>query len=320
VSWTPVVVPVERIREKASKPLFRELDGAETPVVIEGAVEDWPAVRTWSPSVLREKLGDVAVRYKVSESGAHPDFRSATPPRSFRVESAPFSDFLASITEGPRERRARNLFTGDEQFLLRHRRGQVEIHPTLTSLLEDVRMSEVVPEARVYTVWGWFSGPGVRTWLHYDNNGCHNLNVQLTGGKRCWLFPPHELRRLAPFPLGGANPAYNCSQIDVDAPDFERFPELGAVRGFSAELTAGDVLFIPANYWHTFVHDGELNANVNFWWKPERPLADPVALRQALIDAAATARALAGADTTDTDAASLLARLDRALVEREPGW
>lgn len=317
MSWTPALVPVERVRGKLAKPLFRELDDADTPLVIEGAVEDWPALRTWSPAVLREKIGNVPVRYKVSESGAHPDFRSATPPRSFRVESSTFSEFLSTITEGPREQRTRNLFTGDEQFLLRNRRGRVEIDSALTPLLDDVRMAEIVPEERVYTVWGWFSGPGVRTWLHYDNNGCHNLNVQISGRKRCWLFPPTELRRLAPFPLGGTNPAYNCSQIDVDAPDFERFPELRAVRGFSAEIAQGDVLFIPANYWHTFFHEGELNTNVNFWWKPERPFADPVALRQALVDAALAARA---PDTADTDAASLLARLDRALVEREPGW
>jgi len=36
------------------------------------------------------------------------------------------------------------------------------------------------------------SGRGVRTWLHYDNNGCHNLNAQITD--EILLSAEHALR------------------------------------------------------------------------------------------------------------------------------
>src|SRR6185503_19431673 len=89
------------------------------------------------------------------------------------------------------------------------------IDPELAPLWDDVGLSELVPEEQLYTVWAWFSGRGVRTGLHYDNNGCHNLNAQIAGTKECLLIPPGELAKLSMFPFGGNNPAYNCSRIDV---------------------------------------------------------------------------------------------------------
>src|SRR5262249_28241650 len=111
-----------------------------------------------------------------------------------------------------------------------------------------------------------------------------------------------------------ANPAHNCSQIDVDAVDAQAFPQFGGARRYRATLRAGDLLFIPAWWFHAFFHEGEFNSNVNFWWKPELPRMNPVAARQALIDIVARAGVGGGADSPD---AALLARLDRAAVDSE---
>jgi hypothetical protein len=43
------------------------------------------------------------------------------------------------------------------------------------------------------------------------------------------------------------------------------------------------LLFIPAWWFHAFWHLGELNANVNFWWKPVTTTTNAVAERQASI-------------------------------------
>jgi hypothetical protein len=220
----------------------------------------------------------------------------------FATQTARFADFIAAITTGPVDERRQRLFTGDERFVLRRRDGETTIDDALAPLLDDV----VIPEPardRLYTVWAWFSGAGVRTWLHYDNNGCHNLNAQLTGSKHCVLFPPHELAKLAPFPLGGGNPAYNCSRLDFEQPD-----ALANAERWSGRLEAGDLLFIPAWWFHAFVHTGDFNSNVNFWWKPARPAWNPVAARQALVDAAATL------DAKDPAVAAVLGKLDRALT------
>jgi len=280
-----------------------DYERADTPAVLAGAARDWRATTSWSPGYLKQRIGGVELELKRSETGMHPNFHAPAFAEMFATAGARFADFVDAITTGPLEDRRRLLFTGDERFVLRRRNGETTIDDALAPLLDDVVVPPEIPPDRLYTVWAWFSGRGVRTWLHYDNNGCHNLNAQLTGTKQALLWPPSELARLAPFPLGGANPAYNCSRLDFEA-DVPGEP-------LRAELAPGDVLFIPAWWFHAFVHTGDFNSNVNFWWRPERPALNPVAARQALVDAA-----VASGVVKDPAAAALLQQLDRAAIER----
>lgn len=299
-------------RVAAQSGLTERLEREELPLVIAGGAAHWPALTSWTPSGLERLLGSVEVDFKLSSSNAHPDFRKPELRQMFARGRSKFSDFLHNIGSGPDSERCRFLFTGDEEFLLRRREGVTTISPLLGRLLEDVAFPELLQHERLYTVWSWFSGRGVRTWLHYDNNGCHNLNAQISGHKHCWLYAPGELRRLHPFLLGGPNPAHNCSQIDVEAPQPEFAADFQAARPWHAELTAGDLLFIPAWWFHTFTHAGEFNANLNFWWKPLRPSWNPVASRQALLDAASRVGL-----AKDPAAALTLRTLDAALCASE---
>ena len=240
----------------------------ETPCVVEGGARSWRAMQ-WSPGSLNERIGDLAIRCKLSRSHVHPDFSAGSLKEMFATEATTFRALFASFA-GPEP--ARRLFTGDEQFLLRVREGLTTVHEPLRPLLDDVAIPEVARE-RLYTIWAWFSGRGVHTGLHYDNNGCHNLNAQLAGRKRCVLFPPSALDRMGLFPIGGANPAVNCSSLSA-------IP----AGGLEATLEHGDLLFIPAWWFHAFWHLGSFNANVNFWWKPDSPTENPVSRRQEEID------------------------------------
>ncbi len=298
---------VERIGAAPATALTELLERAEQPLLIDGGAAHWPALQTWQPQALAQRLGDAQIEFKLSSCHAHPDFHRTALQEMFARGRASFAEFLRDVTSGPESERARRLFTGDEQYLLRRREGVTTIHPVLRPLLEDFELPPAIPPERLYTVWCWFSGHGVRTWLHYDNNGCHNLNAQVSGHKQCWLYSPQQLRRLHPFPLGGANPAHNCSQIDVEQPQPELAADLRAAEAWHAELTAGDLLFIPAWWFHTFRHLGEFNANVNFWWKPLRPAFNVVAARQALIDVAARAGL-----TKSAEARATLLALDQA--------
>lgn len=280
-SWSGASSEVQRLRASLEQ-------GAE-PLVIEGGARHFRASCEWNPAELRRRFGAVEVQFKLSSSHVHPDFRQVERARMFARGRSSFAEFLDRITTGEPAERARYLFTGDEQFLWRRREGIVSVHPELGKLLDDVVVPELFAPERLHSVWGWFSGQGVRTWLHYDNNACHNLNAQITGRKRCDLYPPSELARLHPFLLGGDNPAHNCSAIDVEAPAPCHAEDLAAARAFHAELEAGDLLFIPAFWFHTFQHLGEFNSNVNFWWRPENPRWNPVAARQAVVDAVARA-------------------------------
>jgi len=184
-------------------------------------------------------------------------------------------------------------------------------NPKLEVLRADFEWPALFPERALYTVWFWISGAGVRSWLHYDTNGCHNLNAQVRGSKRAWLFPPEELGRLYPFELGGPVPAHNCARVDIEAPDLERFPEFERARCLEAELGAGDLLFLPVDWIHSFLHTGAFNVNLNFWWHPARPRSSVVSARRAFLEHVAElgVERAASPEVRDT-----LAALDRRFI------
>lgn len=99
---------------------------------------------------------------------------------------------------------------------------------------------------------------------HYDEQ--HNFFAQLQGHKKCYLFPPECYENLYPHPV--YHPHDRQSQVDFDAPDFERFPRLRDLRGYETVVGPGDVLYIPMYWWH---HIESLSSNatvsVNFWYK-----------------------------------------------------
>lgn len=276
------MIEVPRVRQPDVATLRQDLDLGRAPLIIEGALAGAAALKRWSVASLSRRLGHVRVRYKLSESGAHPDFHAPSLQRAFAQGESRFDEFLRSITEGGPRARARRLLTGDEHFLWRRRGGRAQRGGELATLLDDVAVPELVPDERLYGVWPWFSGRGVRTWLHYDNNGCHNLNAQIAGRKRCFLFRPDPLEAFQLFDPNGSNPAHNCSAIDVHAKPLEQLDALSS-EAYQAELRPGDLLYVPAWWLHALEHLGEFNANVNFWWKPLSPMHGPLARRQAAL-------------------------------------
>lgn len=260
------VIPVLRVENLTPESFWREFVYALTPVVLcnTGVAEQFPA--RWDAESVASALGEQTFHFKRSPTNAHPDFRAATLGETFGRESLTFRRFFDVILRGPEAERARLIFTGDEHFVARMRDGNWSVNAALEPLWNATIVPPFVPREQLYSVWSWFSGRGARTWLHYDNNGCHNLNVQLHGQKRCTLFPPGALNALDFFRPGDAIPAYNCSRVDVDSPANAALLE--SVPRFEATLREGDLLFIPAHWLHTFWHEGNYNANVNFWWKP----------------------------------------------------
>lgn len=276
--------PIARVSNLTPEHFAARFVHSQTPVVLTGTGLTNPLLDALrQANVVRVTQGR-SFQFKRSYSGAHPNFRVSSVAEMFAREPLTFAQFFQQLGHAEPEARARYIFTGDEHYLWRVREGVKSANPDFGDLVEAVQVPRYVPHERVYSVWTWFSGKGVRTWLHYDNNACHNLNLQVHGTKHCTLFPPHTVGELEFFEPGGVVPAFNCSSVDVDSVAGKA--SIAQLPHYEVTLQQGDVLFIPAHWIHTFSHHGNYNANVNFWWRPndvEEPLVhqNAVAEREA---------------------------------------
>jgi oxalate decarboxylase/phosphoglucose isomerase-like protein (cupin superfamily) len=123
----------------------------------------------------------------------------------------------------------------------------------------------------------WMSGSGISCQTHWDIIGDHNMNFQIKGKKRFLLWEPmdgHE--HLYPVPYR----FWNTSRIpDPDNVDLEQFPLYRHAIPFEVEMTEGDILFIPARWWHQASHYGDFNVNITAWYKSQYRLRKPHPLK-----------------------------------------
>ncbi|HUH31354.1 MAG TPA: cupin-like domain-containing protein [Rhodanobacter sp.] len=114
-------------------------------------------------------------------------------------------------------------------------------------------------------------GNRVTTPAHFDE--FHNIACVVCGRRRFTLFAPEQVRNLYVGPLDFAPTGAAISMARLDRPDDPRFPrlKLALAQAQMAELSPGDAIYIPPLWWHHVESLGQLNALVNYWWKP-RPL------------------------------------------------
>jgi len=133
---------------------------------------------------------------------------------------------------------------------------------------------ETLERLREEASWGSFRQAqvfiGCRNALtpcHYDL--VHNAYAQVSGWKRFVLLDPGYGPCLYPYPV--AHPMDRCARVDLERPDFKRFPRLRSARAVEAVLGPGDALVIPAGWWHHVQTLTEDSVSVSFWFEHSGP-------------------------------------------------
>lgn len=225
------------------------------PVVIRGLAERHPArIFEWSASYFERVLGDTSVPVLSTDSGFLSYERD--------VEQLPYREFVAR-SFGPEASSRRRYYFKNPTSMLPPGHDDSEQLPVLGPYIRRAVLRNL-----------WISGGQITVGLHFD--AAENFNFQLRGDKTFELYPP-GVRAYYPMPMFSQTAHISRVFRDGPTPDFARFARFDRSRVMSVHLQAGEVIYIPAYWWHQVTSHGAENVNLNFWWLPSlrKQLANP---------------------------------------------
>jgi hypothetical protein len=100
------------------------------------------------------------------------------------------------------------------------------------------------------------------------NDPIENVAVVAAGRRRFTLFPPSAEPDLYMGPHHPTPAGARISMVHVTAPDFDRYPRFASALEVAqvAELSPGDAIFIPRDWYHHVEALEQFNVLVNYWW------------------------------------------------------
>lgn len=258
--------PIEICECSSSATLRAKLAGRRMPLIIRGMINHWAALERWTPESLAARCGTLEVDY-VAEPRTPASSRLAAFESRKRIHGR-FSDFIQSLIDenGPR------VYVLLSNLLRRAPHLADDFMP-----LGDCIPLSVPKFLRRRLVRGpllWIGPKDMVSPLHLDPE--HNLFAQVYGRKEWLIFPPSDQRDLyVPWPEH-PDGILNWSPIDVSAPDINRFPRYGRLRPYRHVLEPGEVLYLPAGWWHGVRYE-DIAISINMFW---RDAAVPFACRE----------------------------------------
>jgi len=192
------------------------------PVVFTNLMDNWLGKEKWTIEFFKEQYGQLMV--PVYETNVTHFGEGYMEPKG----KIPFKEYLEALEKGPTNLRM-FLFN-----IFRHA-------PELCNDYSNFDIMEGFYDSFPYM---FFGGEGSAVTLHYDVDLSHVFLNQLHGRKRVVLIPPQFSKAIYQHPFTVA------SYIDVNNPDYDKFPALKKVWGYECILEPGETLFMPSGHWH----------------------------------------------------------------------
>ncbi|XP_056885730.1 tRNA wybutosine-synthesizing protein 5 [Takifugu flavidus] len=249
-------------QEKIHVPVFADINKdsflqdiypERKPAVLKG-VNLGPCLEKWTVEYLRQKGSDKEVKIHVS-TVPQMDFLR----KNFAYKTLPFSEFVKRASE----RKHSDFFLcEDESYYLRSlgedvRKEPADLSRQFPDLAEDFHIPQFFTPEQFFSSVFRISSCGLQLWTHYDV--MDNLLAQVTGTKRVVLYSPQDALHLY---LSGDK----SEVLDIDSPDLEQFPEFVKAKRYECVLEPGDLLFIPALWFHNTLAQ-QFGVGVNVFWR-----------------------------------------------------
>ncbi|XP_059709335.1 tRNA wybutosine-synthesizing protein 5 [Haemorhous mexicanus] len=246
-------VALERLEGVTRERFLRDIYPRRKPVVLTG-LELGPCTTKWTIDYLSQAEGSKEVKIHVS-AVPQMDFLS----KNFVYRTLPFDAFVRRAAE---VKHKEYFLTEDEKYYLRSvgedvRKDIADIRKQFPILAEDVHIPEYFEKEQFFSSVFRISSAGLQLWTHYDV--MDNFLIQVTGRKRVVLYSPRDAPYLY---LSGTK----SEVLDVDNPDMDKYPLFGKAKRYQCVLEAGDVLFIPALWFHNVISE-EFGVALNVFWK-----------------------------------------------------
>ena len=204
--------------------------------------------RLLTPNDLRHAFQDESVTVSVSQGGAfRPQAGSEILGRRM-----PFVDFATYVENS-------NHQTSERLYL-----SQFPLDTTPVILGSDVATPSYIPDGSSLVSKNlWFGPAGTISPLHFDRS--HNLLHQHWGHKHVVMVDPSHFHLLKPGSKNSGSP--HVSSLDLVTSGFNI--DLSRLNAPCLEtiLEPGDVLFVPAFWWHHVISI-DVAISINYWWRP----------------------------------------------------
>ncbi len=217
-------IPVERVQKISKKEFVEKYYKPQRPVLIENLIEDWPAYKKWNIEYFQEQAGDQIVPLYNSEPTKGKQ-NSAAPVKEMKLY-----DYLELLKSQPTDLRV---------FFF-------NLLDNVPKLLEDIRYPDIGLKFFKRLPVMFFGGGGSRVLPHYDMDLSDLVHFHFHGHKSVTLFSPEQTKYLYKVPFA----VHNLEIIDMDNPDFSKYPAMADVEGIKVEMKPGDSLYMPSGYWH----------------------------------------------------------------------
>ena len=192
--------------------------------------DDWPCLQ-WTIESLVERVGDneVLIRGKTDKE----DYKLG---KSYTIRRDLFRNYCSDLLKG--NARARSSYL-----------AVASLHQAFPQLLEDLPLPSFLREKGKLHLgpYMWVALKNHYEFCHYDPDD--NFLLMIQGRKQVRLFGLDCIDALYPNPLGSQGKTIQ-SQVNLDSPNLAKYENFSQTHCEHTILHPGEMLFIPAFYWH----------------------------------------------------------------------
>lgn len=250
--------PVERVEGLTPARFHRDYVARRQPVILGKLAAAWPAMARWTPEYFQRGFSGLRVSVEVwgRDDGVNDPLHFM---QHLSYAQTTLGSYIARLraSAGP----SREYYLAQFPML----RALPQLRDDIESLESHMVQPRLVPE-RVrrrlrFPASFWLGPAGSVSTLHFDP--ADNLFAQIYGGKRVVLLSPEQSHAVY-YPHERFK-SLNFSPVDIERPDFDRFPAARHLAPLVCDMQPGDVLYIPMGWWH-YLRATEISISLNFWW------------------------------------------------------